>query len=84
MKPYTFYLHDSGRKTPSFDFVHCRDDDEALLHAEALLERFPEYQLIEIYDGSRTRLTVNRDGVKREGRSAAGIAPGRSAPADAA
>lgn len=62
MKPYTFYLHDTGRTTPSFDFVHCRDDDEAVLHARELLVRFAEYKLIEIYDGASTRLTVGRDG----------------------
>ena len=79
MKPYTFYLHDSGRNTPSFDFVHCRDDDDALLHARELLGRFPEYQLIEIYDGASTRLSVDRD--RRPGPA---IAPVRMAAADAA
>jgi len=79
MKPYTFYLHEGGRQTPSFDFVHCRDDDEALLHARELLVRFPEYRLIEIYDGASTRLTVSRDG-----RRAPDTAPVRAQAADAA
>jgi hypothetical protein len=61
MKSYTFYLHDADHPTPAFDFVHCDDDDEAFAHARMLLGRFPEYELIEVYDGRSTRVTVRRD-----------------------
>jgi hypothetical protein len=60
MKPYTFYLHDGVHPVPAFDFVHCMDDDDALAHAALLLERFGEYQFIEIYDGQRQRLRIAR------------------------
>jgi len=61
MKPYTFYLHDAGHPTPAFDFVHCDNDEDAMLHAQMLLRRFPEYELIEVYDGSATRFSVARE-----------------------
>jgi hypothetical protein len=60
MKPYTFYLH-AGHPTPAFDFVHCDSDEDAMLHAQMLLRRFPEYKLIEVYDGA-TRFSVRREG----------------------
>jgi hypothetical protein len=60
MKPYTFYMLDAGRPTPAFDFVHCEDDTDALAHAHLLLARNPEYEQIEVFDGS-ARLKVRRD-----------------------
>jgi len=61
MTPYTFYLHDAERPSPAFDFVHCDGETEALAHARGLLVRFPEYELIEIYDGRNVRVAVRRD-----------------------
>lgn len=61
MKSYTFYMHDADHPTPAFDFVHCGDDDEACAHARMLLRRFPEYQVIEVFDGRSTRISVRRD-----------------------
>lgn len=61
MKSYTFYMHDADHPTPAFDFVHCDDDDEACAHARMLLGRFPEYQVIEVFDGRSTRISVRRD-----------------------
>lgn len=61
MKSYTFYMHDTDHPTPAFDFVHCDDDDEACAHARMLLRRFPEYQVIEVFDGMSTRISVRRD-----------------------
>lgn len=61
MKPYTFYLHDGDHPTPAFDFVHCGDDQEALAHAKMLLGRFPEYEMIEVYDGRSSRMSVKRE-----------------------
>ena len=60
MRPYTFYLHDGVHPVPGFDFVHCRDDDDALAHASRLLQRFEEYLFIEVYDGQRQRMRISR------------------------
>lgn len=61
MRPYTFYMHDSGRGTPAFDFVQCDDDDDAVEHARTLLSQFAEYEHIEVFDGRDTRLDVRRE-----------------------
>jgi hypothetical protein len=60
MRPYTFYLHDGVHPVPGFDFVHCLDEAAAVAHAADLLERFAEYQFIEIYDGQRQRRRIGR------------------------
>jgi hypothetical protein len=60
MRPYTFYLHDGVHPVPGFDFVHCRDDEDARAHAAGMLEQFGEYQFIEIYDGQHQRLRIAR------------------------
>jgi hypothetical protein len=60
MKSYTFYMHDADHPTPAFDFVHCDNDDEACAHARVLLDRFPEYEAIEVFDGMSTRVSVRR------------------------
>jgi len=61
MKSYTFYMHDADHPTPAFDFVNCADDDEACTHARMLLGRFPEYEVIEVFDGMSTRVSVRRE-----------------------
>lgn len=60
MRPYTFYLHEHGHEAPSFDFIHCSDRQEACSYARMLLSRFPEYDKIEIFDGSDWRDRVDR------------------------
>lgn len=61
MRPYTFYLHDGVHPVPGFDFIHCDDDGDAMAHAARLLEKFSEYQFIEVYDGQSRRLRVGRE-----------------------
>jgi hypothetical protein len=60
MRPYTFYLHEHGHEAPSFDFIHCSDQDQAQVHAQMLLERFPEYDAVEIFDGASWRNRIDR------------------------
>jgi hypothetical protein len=60
MKPYTFYLHDWRRESPSFRFVTCENDDHARTHAHGLLEALPELTEVEIYDGRASRFRVGR------------------------
>lgn len=60
MKPFTFYLYDGVHPSPGFDFVNCKDETEAVVHAEMLLQRFPEYRMIEIYDGRSVRRRISR------------------------
>lgn len=60
MRPYTFYIHERGHEAPAFDFVHCVDQSDAQDHARLLLDRFPEYDEIEIYDGDAWRNRIGR------------------------
>ena len=60
MKPYTFYLHESRREGPSFQFVTCQDDDHARTHAHSLFDVLPELIEVEIYDGRKSRFRVGR------------------------
>jgi hypothetical protein len=62
MKPYTFYLHESRRAGPSFQFIACENDDHARTHAQDLFEVFPDLVEVEIYDGRRSRFRVGRPG----------------------
>jgi hypothetical protein len=62
MKPYTFYIHDGVHEVPSFDFVWCENERAAADHAHVLLQRYPEYLLVEVFDGSAWRVQVRRDG----------------------
>ena len=63
MKPYTFYIHDGVHEVPSFEFVWCDNEFSAADHANDLLLRYPEYLLVEVFDGSTWRVQVKRDGV---------------------
>ncbi len=60
MKPYTFYLHEALRETPSFQFVRCEDDDDARTQARDLLSRVPDLLEVEIFDGGWSRFRVER------------------------
>ena len=60
VKPYTFYLHESRRESPSFQFVACEDDDDARNRAHGLFERRPCLMEVEVYDGRRSRFRVGR------------------------
>ena len=60
MKPYTFYLHESRRDGPSFQFVACEDDDHARTQATGLFEVLPELIEVEVYDGRASRFRVGR------------------------
>ena len=60
MRPFTFYLHERRHPEPHFDFVRCADEVEAKQHAMMLLERFPEYEAVEIFDGGALRNRIAR------------------------
>ncbi len=60
MKPYTFYLHESRREGPSFQFISCESDSHARDHASGLFDVLPDLVEVEIYDGRESRFRVGR------------------------
>jgi hypothetical protein len=60
MKPYTFYLRETLREAPSFQFIRCEDDEDARSQACALLDRVPNLVEVEIFDGRWSRFRVAR------------------------
>jgi hypothetical protein len=72
MRAYTFYLYDGVRPAPNFAFVPCESETNASRHAHLLLDHFPEYEAIEVYDGAAWRVRVTRGA-----NDAAATPPGR-------
>jgi hypothetical protein len=60
MKPYTFYLFESGRDAPDFEFASCAGAEDAEALARRFLERRRGLERVEIYDGMSWRRNIAR------------------------
>jgi hypothetical protein len=62
MSVYLCYRLEGDGAVPAFDSVEAGDPAEALSWARGLLQRWPEWQAVEVWDGERRISTLTRAG----------------------
>ena len=60
MSVYLCYHLDRNGGVPAFDTVEAASSKEALSWAERLLQRWPEWEALEVWDGERRISTLTR------------------------